>query len=428
MTITPRVRVDQQWVETLAMYGQARNEALSSSYLGNPGTEAEARAWRPDWDIGTPVPLSPSVTTEILVGKTMSDVVDSEYLDKLKRGELLPMNPMLAEVSTTAGCAHFTTVDRRIYSTSGRWRAHWVKRTVYYRPQPVLMGEGSIPWSTMETSARARLARGYMDLLTSVSEVHKTVAMIIGFKKNVKERLISLLNAFALRSRRKKFRTFSDVMNALSSFWLEARYGWRILFFEYNSIVDTVNAIQDKKIRRSFNEKYVHSNTVSSTANSDAATIKIDVVQELEAKVTTVGVVDFRGPVQMDPLTTAWELLPLSLVIDMFWNVGDVLAAWSPVSRVKEEALCRVVMRRAIAYVSFEQKPPDPFYERITSHEGSIGDSPVNFREVKQRVPVNPSFSIDVNINLSMLKALDLGSIAWLLRNALLRIFRPTSK
>lgn len=429
MAIIPRVREDVKDIITFAD-GRGWGNAIpfgDSSFRFD--TKAEAQGYVPDENFTVPM-WYPTFNRTVKDGKVFTDVIDTDYLSKLKEGQLLPMNPCTSNDVQVAGYACFIVVTRRVHyrSVTQKWASSWRQHVTFVRPSGFFgTFRPTIPWSSLSIDARAQLAGGYMDLLTSVSEVHKTIGMVVGFKRKVREAISSLIQAFRLRHRRKKFRTFSAMMDELTSFWLEYRYGWRILFYEYNSIVETINAIADKKIRRSYVARHNASSERKVTQNGQQCSYTVTQTDDLEARYTAVGGFDFRGPVQIDPITTAWELLPLSFVIDMFWNVGDVLAVWSPTSRVEEEACCRSTRMTTVSSVEFTLKP-DLTTDQEIVWNGIFSDPEMGpeiaFREEYIRTKDTPSLSIAPDINLSALRALDLGSLGWVFKDLFLNLSR----
>lgn len=159
-----------------------------------------------------------------------------------------------------------------------------------------------------------------LDAGTMLAEMSKTVQMVVGVRKRAAKYISDALRG-GFRSAR-----------AASQAWLEWRYGWRVLGYDINSVVEYLNyPIRDAivegragqsytrydEVVRAFTGYYVRHNTVG------------QLQQDLSVRANVN--VKFRGKSSnafVSPATTGWELIPFSFVADWFVGVGDAIAAW----------------------------------------------------------------------------------------------------
>jgi len=166
-------------------------------------------------------------------------------------------------------------------------------------------------------AAAAKLGQGRWDALTFLAELHKVLAMF----KSVGVKLLDLIRA---KAKAKQYVPWD--------LWLEGRYGWRTLIYDIQQFTDYIINLGEGRSRRS--ERAGHKQTWSETVTN----ISSDSRRDITDTITTTYEVSLRGSVvadiepiglQINPLTTAWELVRFSFVVDWFINVGASLAAIS---------------------------------------------------------------------------------------------------
>jgi len=158
----------------------------------------------------------------------------------------------------------------------------------------------------------AKIYSNGWDALTFTAELTKTVAMFRGFVGRVIRQASS--------------------PKGLASLWLEGRYGWRTLAYD---LIDIDKAIRNLDDGRKRYRDRVGGNTsqyLTTTHTNGAAWGTLTCTAHINRKIGVRGtiVADIEPPrFGFNPVTTAWELITLSFVIDWIVNVGQFLEAMS---------------------------------------------------------------------------------------------------
>lgn len=177
--------------------------------------------------------------------------------------------------------------------------------------------------------AAAKIYSSGWDSLTFLAELKKTVGMVLGVAK--------------------KLRTLRD--QRVVDNWLEARYGWRVLYYDIQDIIKAINRIDDK--RKRFSERA--GNTFKSSVPCSSTVLNwagVGLVHETtwteEWTISTGGrvVADIQPPVfQFNPLKTGWELITYSFVVDWLFGIGTWIDAMSFLvvsSRFFSAGVCKI--------------------------------------------------------------------------------------
>lgn len=395
----------------------------------NPGTsplfatQADASSWFPSTP-GFGRPSIPTLNRERFVGQTTSDELTPGYFALRRAGKILPINPFQSVNEDESLIAMAYLAQQRVYPSGSGWRSQWRARTVFCFGNLPNPPNSSINWGAMEASAGARVQLGAWDALTSASELHKAVALIVGFKRRVRESTVRLVHDWWKwrGGRRKGVPTVGRSMREIASFWLEYRYGWRLLYYEYQSLSRLLADLESGNARpRAYETQSPISNDVVYVSTDGDITGRLSVTSSVTARVSCIG--DFRTnvPVSFDPINTAWELLPLSFVLDMFWNIGDNIAAFSPMARGKL-SFARTLTREVTGSVEWEFSSSADWQNMITSttpyRNGNL------IRSVKTRTPSEGSFGLKSTLNPGFAKALDLGSLTAVLYETIRGLIR----
>lgn len=362
--------------------------------------------------------------------KRMEDQVNPGFFRASREGTLLPVAPM-------------TMVSKDHILTAGSWdltawyhypaAPQWDER--YYLVGSGLLNSDSNPKAKhleldpdfvdialQEGLGRAR-SRAF-DALTFLAELNKTIDMVI----TLRTRANHLMETFVQRcQQRRRTKTGKALASAelFQQVWLEMRYGWRPILYDMMSIQELLSTPRKElnTLYRGYGTKADESTDSTTTTTGYFSTPafnaslkgflnKTVVTTTASASVhASVGVhLDEGSNIQLDPLQTAWELIPFSFVLDWFVNIGSVLQAFSPFANVDNRFSCYTIEQR---YERSQVTVP-----RVNTADGAIASGSVNpgtdlFIETRRSrilAPVTPNVGFDVELNLA--KVIDLIALA----------------
>jgi hypothetical protein len=235
-----------------------------------------------------------------------------DYHRRLRNGELLPHTPFeQVELRSSRGTstiyASINNTGCKVVESTGL--AHTGGYWSVPPPEPTVI----IPDLRLFVQAAAGIIhdKGH-DTLTFAAELRKTASMFQG----VANRWLNLVRGLSL--------------GKASKLWLEARYGWRTLYYDLEDLNDALRNFDDKRKRWSERAGTSYNTVTGSTYTISGAYYQILRTNTLYWNVSCRGsVVADIQPQQFrfSPLQTAWELVPYSFVLDWFIGVGDALSA-----------------------------------------------------------------------------------------------------
>lgn len=160
-------------------------------------------------------------------------------------------------------------------------------------------------------AAAAKIYGSGWDGLTFIAELHKTKKMLVGFATRLVRNMLS---------------------GRWDHIWLEARYGWRVLWYDMQDIAKVIQNLdgERKRFRESVGttEKSVYSG--STPTGSQYGTAHWTTYEEITLGIRGTVVADIEPPkVSFNPFVTGWELITFSFVIDWILNVGQWLESMS---------------------------------------------------------------------------------------------------
>ena len=197
-----------------------------------------------------------------------------------------------------------------------------------------------------------------------------------------------------------------SVIDEFNQLWLEARYGWRPLVYDVQSLMSLLKDKADNELASKSAQLAVNLSAEESSV-LDNGNIRY------ERTVTRTGTATYHAKVYYkdhmsaigaNPIITAYELTRFSFVMDWFINVGSWLQAMSPREGYTELGIS--------TSVKFDYT--DTFIQTCSEgsgHTHNVSLTPSELRTNVLKYVRNPYSSIPlphVNVNLNPFKVLDL--------------------
>lgn len=292
-------------------------------------------------------------------------------------GKALPMNIM----GTTFEIAKLTKIDT------------------------VLSNLGVSPHHYVQRAAAKLYSRGW-DALTFLAEFHQVVRMFRGCVTQ----FLDLCEQYAREVKNSKALYFNGLLPTFNA-WLQGRYGWRILVYDIQDINKLIETIDEEQLTRakervgeSFN--YSEDNSRSLYASwyrntSDLTSYKFSVRGSIIA--------DFMpNRIQLNPVVTAWELVPYSFVVDWFFSIGRALEALSFLAVNNLYTAATGIYCEVDRSVSSSVIPDSNWTSYTTDVDSWSASEKWTYKE---RVPAIVSYLPSLNVNLNYFKVLDLVAL-----------------
>lgn len=274
-------------------------------------------------------------------------------------------------------------------------------------------------------SAWADVKSSGIDILTELAEAPETVKMFRGYVDAFRRRSDHVAKQSRKKGLRNGRKTHIKPIDAFGNAWMETRYGWRPLVGSAQSICDEWEDWKRPIKRRIRRRK----SDTGSAATSDMSGVTkyptdngVDIVEgTLSSVITNRALViaeltkgTVPGSISINPLATAWELVPASFCVDWFLNTSDLFRAHWPSSFLGQTAACistKVVKDLTFRFNYKDWDDPGP-YDAQATHGSFVYRAKSYDRTPTHRIPWNLSYKA----KLSPAKVLDLGFI---IRNAL---------
>jgi hypothetical protein len=241
---------------------------------------------------------------------------------KVKRGELLPYTPF--------NQSHYTLSGETGLYTLAKQGGTWYKRVGPWVPyksfltQSVLSSALDAVVSNIDVgpavqACAAKIYSSGHDTLTSLLELHKTAALF----RDLSGKFVGLFSA-----------------SKAAGNWLEYRYGWRILYFELLDLQKALSSLDERRTR--FSDRVGFSqhitNSSSSVLNTGGGTYyPMDFMDTIEVSTRGAITADINPPkFRFNPVTTGWELVRFSFIVDWFIQIGQWLEALSFLALVSD--------------------------------------------------------------------------------------------
>lgn len=362
-------------------------------------------------------------------GAVMMDTTTPGFFKKTRSGSVLPINPASrSETIIYGGTSPFMvelieTSNKPV--SGGKYRG---TRRVYKAvslpmnlPAPSSTSSWSPPWGTLQNKAIAD-AEDSWDIGESLAELKKSAATFAGIGRRI-GRAGDRIDE-TLRKRKRKL-SKSDYLDAFNDEWLRGRYGVRPIESDFYNAVEAFNKVSTGRIlaRGSSVERYSKEAVTPWTKLPNPLHLSdIEVrwrqTTEWEARAFAGVMVDGGRPAYVNVPVTMWAVRRYSFIVDMFFDVSSMIAAFQPQFRGD----LRYVGRRLVTTTTSVPEYRDTGkaqsgYSYSKTVTGIDGVQTLNRIWTRENVPVNqavtmPSFYPRVNLA----QAYDLFAIARNLR------------
>lgn len=270
-----------------------------------------------------------------------------DYWSRLKAGDLLPLTSWI-KTEMYGKCTG--TYDKTRNSDGYRSRIDgFAGYRAWYPSYPALFPDVFLKANTFDLTQKAA-ANAYtkgFDAGTFLAEAGKTIRMfsnagrsLYSFtKKYLTKELMAEKHLLKLESRLDA-RRVADLMKQPQALldlaqdaWLGARYGIRPLIYDLEGLQDAVISFDKQRSRYSSSSKDVmNPPAVQTVSVSNEGEFKLRRTQTHTCSMSMRGLVvaDIKpAQYRFNLVTTAWELVPYSFVVDWFFDVGQALEALS---------------------------------------------------------------------------------------------------
>lgn len=198
---------------------------------------------------------------------------------------------------------------------------------------------------SLVTAALAEANSGTYDLLTEVAELPETLKYLIGLirdfalaLKAVRKKEVEVRKLF--RSKEQTRKTAYELADALASVWLQFRYAISPLAYSFNDVITTLE--EYKRVFAKYRQRQVvdaepvNLSGLDILSHGDFTTShKVFIKRSFSPE----DIVDaLLSLLKVNPLATAYELIPLSFVVDWFFNIGDYITAMTGTIKYTQEA------------------------------------------------------------------------------------------
>jgi len=161
-----------------------------------------------------------------------------------------------------------------------------------------------------------------LQMAVTLGELPETVQMVNGVVGAIRG---------GKRYMRKALRDFvRDPSREMSEYWLAYRYGWRPLFQDLYNAMTFESSVEPKSRVRgrattTITDQATSGSGVTAWTFDQKGTFRHEIGAFLSMQHKWVH--DMSRYSALNPATIAWELMPLSFVVDWFYDIGQVLAS-----------------------------------------------------------------------------------------------------
>lgn len=355
--------------------------------------------------------------------KTSSGQRVPDYWKRKREGRLLPFTPWFqVEITGIRDSAGDWTEQYTYCNTSRDWyRGVMTNGLTAWR----FIGADQV-WSPLKLwadcqgrideaapyiqAAASKIYSQGWDALTFLAELKETVALF----KLKQTSFAKLTRRLSDRIQRKKryIPTNKDIAEAWDDAWLTSRFGVRTLFYDMQDITKLLANWNEQRTRfierAGFSESWEETphNPGTKLLHDGDVTFSGNIHHKLSVRGSVVA--DIAPPdIALNPVVTAWELVPYSFVVDWFVGVGRWLESLSFLALSHEHY--------AAGGVSYQR---DANYRgdwnRIGSghcHIGEAYEEVTLWHDATMRIPMSVSLRPYIGLNFDWLKGFDLAAL-----------------
>lgn len=389
--------------------------------------------------------------------EVMVDQVNPGYFPAEKLGKLLPVSPMAQSVISTnlvMGSAHYVAdisfpdgsviPDQHIISGDGLLGVFDPSRMT----QPVLP---EVNKGALLQSALASAQTNAFDKLTFAAEFRKTVEMFATAQQRYADHFRKVAAQAQRNARSNKAPKSDKMLDFLTEAWFEYRFGLRPILYDIQAAQEMLRRLAEgspilsrgwasdeasSSHRGGFSvDQFTIGGFFGTSGIEGGASFATSGTKREQAYTWTttvsgrasVGVnVTTRDLTMADPVLTLWELTPMSVFIDYFVSVGDMLAAFSPFAT---GTFAFATYTRTVTHEIVETSRWAAADSGSLRWSGSCTPSTVvQTRVFKDRTLETVSPTLSINVQLDMGRVIDLIALSWALRRRLTALTRMLTR
>lgn len=368
--------------------------------------------------------FSPELESQIT--QTMTDVVVEDFHKRRAAGEIFN-NPMSMTLSYFDAILTSGTVHNIVPSQCSKidFMVNYIReRGIAYIAPPTGMAKSIDSLiKTASSQSVANVTSEEINILATIGEIGETKEMLVTTLRRLwrigdtMRKFASLIRYGTAKPGKKPLSKKERIKNYylfLENFWMEMRMGWRPFYYECQALHDACIALRKFPPRQTFRGK-----TTAEFRNEDVVTSdqflrvcnfkrtyynKVTIRAGTLAQQRADGFPDTFGLTKLPQ--AIWELTKLSWAVDYFFNVGTVIAAYTP--DTLWEPLCSwyVVHQRIEKTIEMTGT-----YQKDGSFQPTVKGGLYNLVEIKKdRVPC-AYLGVTLRPKLNLAKYLDLLAV-----------------
>lgn len=226
--------------------------------------------------------------------------------------------------------------------------------------------------ASTQTAVIADALSGY-DLLTEIAESRETFSFITGKVSEFADSVLELAREDENAWRRGRRLTTKDLLKSsdralrkLGGRWMEYRYAIMPLFYSLKDVTELMGS-SDARYKTSRKKGRIESIRTDTSLPVSGFFLERVVTGTIIVSSTSKARFDLEGltslyahSISLNPFKTAWELVPLSFVIDWFLNIGDVITTATSIDFSSQRVNCTSVRTAYEELLYFNQMDTQP--------------------------------------------------------------------